>query len=57
MGFTLFVVINGLIVAFFVGSSIKKSLANIAKIHDFGSDLTKRLEVEGSDEIALLAKD
>ena len=35
-----------------VAASINKSVKAIAQIHDFGADLTRRLRIEGHDEIA-----
>ncbi|MGE4294698.1 MAG: methyl-accepting chemotaxis protein [Campylobacterales bacterium] len=49
---SLLVVVLVVLTASVVAASINKSVRAIAKIHDFGADLTRRLSVEGHDEIA-----
>ncbi|MFA6760987.1 MAG: methyl-accepting chemotaxis protein [Sulfuricurvum sp.] len=51
----LFVSIMAVISVSLVARSINSSIKAISKIHDFGTDLTNRLEIIGSDEIALVS--
>ncbi|GHV04635.1 hypothetical protein AGMMS50229_06430 [Campylobacterota bacterium] len=45
------------VVATLVGLSINRSIRAISRIHEFGSDLTRRLSVDGRDEITLVSED
>ena len=45
------------VVASLVGVSINRSIRAISEIHEFGSDLTRRLSVDGKDEITVVSSD